>query len=94
MTKYHLYILKCSDRTLYAGITTNLNRRLREHNGTNLGAKYTTGRRPVKLVYHQKFASRSEASKAEAGIKKLSRRDKLAIIRLNKLYVKDNQSAK
>ncbi|OIO07465.1 endonuclease [Candidatus Falkowbacteria bacterium CG_4_10_14_0_2_um_filter_41_15] len=94
MTKYYLYILKCSDRTLYTGITTDLDRRLQEHNGAGPGAKYTNGRRPVKLMYSQEFTNRSEASKEEARIKKLPRRNKLAMIKLNKPYVKDNQSAK
>ena len=94
MTKYHLYILKCSDQTLYTGITTDLNRRLKEHNGAGLGAKYTAARRPVKLVYFKEFKNRSEASREEARIKKLSRRDKLALIRLNKSYDKNNQPAK
>jgi putative endonuclease len=82
MPKYHLYILKCADKTLYTGITTDLDRRLKEHNSSDLGAKYTSGRRPVKLVYSKEFNSRSEALKEEAKIKKLSRAEKLKIIKL------------
>ena len=59
---YYLYILKCADKTLYTGITTDLKRRIGEHNCSKLGAKYTTSRRPVKLVYYKKFKNRSVAS--------------------------------
>ena len=74
---YFLYILECSDQTLYTGITTNLDRRLKEHNNSKLGAKYTKIRRPVKLVYFEEFIDRSKASKEEAKIKKLSRQQKI-----------------
>ena len=77
---YHLYILKCSDKTLYTGITVDLDRRVKEHNSSKLGAKYTRARRPVKLVYSKKFRNRSSASKAESGIKKLSREKKLGLL--------------
>lgn len=78
---YYLYILECADKTLYTGITTDLERRIGEHNDTKLGAKYTSSRRPVKLVYFKKFKNRSEASKEEARIKKLKKTEKLEIIR-------------
>jgi putative endonuclease len=78
---YHLYILKCADKTLYTGITVDLPRRLKEHNFSKLGAKYTCARRPVKLVYKKKFGSRSLALKAEWAIKKMSRADKLKLIK-------------
>ena len=77
---YYLYILKCADQTLYTGITVDLARRVREHNMSKKGAKYTSSRRPVKLVYSKKFRNRSTASRAEAKIKKLSRAEKLAMI--------------
>jgi len=76
---YFLYILQCADNTLYTGITTDLDRRLKEHNNSKLGAKYTKIRRPVKLVYSQQFTDRSEASKEESRIKKLSRQQKLSL---------------
>lgn len=76
---YFLYILECSDKTLYTGITTNLNRRIKEHNNSKLGAKYTKVRRPVKLVYSKQFIDRSEALKEEARIKKLSRQQKISL---------------
>jgi len=78
---YHLYILKCSDKSLYTGIARDLVRRVKEHNTSKLGAKYTRGRRPVKLVYSKKFRNRSTASKAEARIKMLSREEKLQLIK-------------
>ncbi|HLD00083.1 MAG TPA: GIY-YIG nuclease family protein [Patescibacteria group bacterium] len=78
---YYLYILQCKDKTLYAGITVDLARRLKEHNHSSLGAKYTMARRPVKLVYSKKFRNRSLASKAESRIKKLSREGKIELIK-------------
>ncbi|MEK7213427.1 MAG: GIY-YIG nuclease family protein [Patescibacteria group bacterium] len=78
---YYLYILKCSDGTLYTGITVDLKRRVGEHNTSKLGAKYTRSRRPVKLVYSKKFRNRSLATKAETEMKGLSRRKKFNIIK-------------
>ena len=77
---YHLYILKCADKTLYTGITTDLKRRVFEHNNSKTGAKYTKAHRPVKLVYSRKFKNRSLASKEEMRIKNLSRPEKLLLI--------------
>jgi putative endonuclease len=77
---YYLYILECADKTLYTGITTDLARRIAEHNDTKLGAKYTSARRPVKLAYSKKFKNRSSASKAESRIKKLKKSEKLELI--------------
>jgi putative endonuclease len=78
---YYLYILKCADKTLYTGITTDLKRRVGEHNRGKLGARYTASRRLVKVVYSKKFKNRSTASRAEALIKTLSRADKLKLIK-------------
>jgi len=78
---YYLYILKCADKTLYTGIAVDLKKRISEHNNSKLGAKYTCGRRPVKLVYMKNFFNRSLASKAESKIKKLSRAEKLSLIK-------------
>ena len=77
---YYLYILQCSDGTLYTGITTDLARRVEEHNSGTLGAKYTRGRRPVTVAYSKKFRTRSTASQAESRIKKLSRQEKLDLL--------------
>ncbi|MBU2265069.1 GIY-YIG nuclease family protein [Patescibacteria group bacterium] len=81
MIRYYLYILKCQDKTLYTGIAVDLKRRLGEHNDSKLGAKYTLARRPVKLVYAKKFRNRSLASKEESRIKKMSREEKLKLIK-------------
>ena len=78
---YYLYILKCADKTLYTGITVDLNRRVTEHNDSKLGAKYTKARRPVKLVYSKKFRNRSSVSKEEIRIKRLPREEKLGLIK-------------
>ena len=78
---YYLYILKCADQTLYTGISVDLNRRINEHNHSKLGAKYTLTRRPVKLVYSKKFRNRSSASREEYRLKKLSRDEKLELIK-------------
>ena len=83
---YYLYILKCADETLYTGITVDIERRVSEHNTSKLGAKYTKSRRPVELVYSRRFRNRSNATKAEAKMKKLSREEKLGLI---KEYKKD-----
>ena len=77
---YHLYIAECADKTLYTGITVDLERRIKEHNSSALGAKYTRARRPVKLVYFKQYQSRSSAAKAESRLKKLSRAEKLKLI--------------
>ena len=71
MTNWHVYILRCADGTLYTGITTDLARRVEEHNNGKAGARYTRSRRPVALVYSEAAANRSEASKREHAIKKL-----------------------
>jgi putative endonuclease len=76
---YHLYILQCADKTLYTGITVDLERRVNEHNSSKLGAKYTHARRPVKLIYSKKYKNRSSASKAESEMKKLTREEKIKL---------------
>ncbi len=78
---YYLYILKCADDTLYTGITTDLKRRVSEHNSGKVAAKYTRARRPVEMIYSKKFKDRSRASIEEARIKSLSRDEKLALVR-------------
>lgn len=83
---YYLYILECADKTLYTGITSDLARRIKEHNFSKLGAKYTQGRRPVKLIFFKKFRSRSNAAKEESSVKKLSREDKLDMIKQNSTF--------
>lgn len=85
---YYAYILKCADETLYTGITTNLKRRLVEHNNSKLGAKYTSARRPVRMVFSKKFKNRALASKEEARIKKLKKIEKLELIKKHKAVKK------
>lgn len=76
---YIVYILKCSDDTLYTGYTTNLDNRVLIHN-KGLGAKYTKSRLPVTVVYHENFETKSEALKREYQIKQLTRLKKLQLI--------------
>lgn len=76
---WYIYILECSDGTLYTGITTDVNRRLLEHN-SGKGAKYTRMRLPVVLRAVFEAQTRSEASKEEYRIKKLSRQEKLKLL--------------
>ena len=67
--EYSVYILECADGTLYTGIAADVQRRLFEHNGANRkGARYTSARRPVSLVYEARFESRSAALKEELRI--------------------------
>ncbi len=73
-------MLKCSDDTIYTGITTDLKRRLNEHNNLKSGAKYTRYRRPVELVYFEDVCDRASALKREYEIKRLSRLEKLDLI--------------
>ena len=78
---YYVYIVRCSDDTLYTGIATGLERRIEEHNSSTKGAKYTRARRPVELIYHEIFDDRSSASKREYEIKKkMSRAEKLVLV--------------
>ena len=78
---YYLYILKCADDTLYTGITTDVARRVAEHNAGKKGAKYTQSRRPVSVVFSKKYKNRSKASQEEARIKKLTRLEKIKLLR-------------
>ena len=81
MPDWFIYIVKCSDQSLYTGITRDVKRRIEEHNSNDLlGARYTRCRRPVSLVYEEDAGSRSEATKREAAIKKLTRDKKNGLI--------------
>ena len=71
--KWHVYMLKCSDETIYTGITTDLNRRVEEHNNSLKGAKYTRTRSPTELIYSEQHEDKSSASKREYEIKQFSR---------------------
>ena len=76
---YYVYIVKCSDGTLYTGYTTEIERRIEEHN-LGQGARYTRGRTPVTLMHHETFSSKSKAMKREYAIKSLSRQEKQELI--------------
>ena len=76
---WYVYLLRCSDDTLYAGCTKDPQRRLHQHN-TGQGAKYTRSRRPVTLVYLEQAEDHSQALRREAALKRLSRKEKLALI--------------
>lgn len=74
------YLLRCADGTYYCGWTNDLDKRLRAHNA-GTASKYTRPRRPVVLVYYESFATRHEAMSREAQIKRLTRKEKEALIR-------------
>lgn len=76
---WHTYILECSDDSLYTGVTTDIERRVEEHNSSPKGATYTKSRRPVKLVWSRSCRTRSSACKKEWEIKQLTREEKLKI---------------
>lgn len=78
---YYVYILECADKTLYTGYTTDLDKRVKNHNESKVGAKYTKARRPVVLKYSEKFSTLSEALKREFEIKALTRKEKLDLIK-------------
>ncbi|MGR3915168.1 MAG: GIY-YIG nuclease family protein [Gammaproteobacteria bacterium] len=73
---WFVYILRCADSSLYTGITTDLARRLTEHNTGESGAKYTRARRPVELVYQERLPDRSAAAKRELRIRRMRRAGK------------------
>jgi putative endonuclease len=75
-----VYILQCADDSLYTGITTDLTRRMNEHETGIKGARYTNGRGPFQLMYQTHCKDRAEASKLEISIKALSRAKKLTLI--------------
>lgn len=77
-----VYILRCADGSLYTGVTSDLVRRLRQHNGELVGgAQYTRGRRPVEAVWVEECEDRSCAQVREAQIKRLSRSEKFSLVR-------------
>lgn len=75
-----VYILECSDKSLYVGCTNDLERRLWEHNNSKKGAHYTKIRRPVTLLYSEQFQTLKQARGREAEIKTLTRKKKLDLI--------------
>jgi len=79
--KWWVYIVECADGSYYTGITTDVKRRINEHNYSFKSAKYTRSRRPVKLLRTWEFENRSDASKEECRIKKLSRKNKESLLK-------------
>jgi putative endonuclease len=80
--KWFMYIVRCNDHSLYCGITTDIKRRVHEHNKSPKGAKYTRSRRPVKLVAQYEHQTRSDAMKAEIKFKSMRKSDKEKMISL------------
>ena len=81
MNDWFVYVVRCNDDSLYTGITTNLERRVHEHNHDNKqAASYTRARRPVQLVYWEPCRSRSDALSREARLKQLSKPEKVALV--------------
>lgn len=80
MANHYTYIVQCSDHSLYTGYTNNLEARMTKHNAGK-GAKYTKARLPVQLMYHEVFPTKSEALKREAAIKRLTRAQKMQLIK-------------
>lgn len=76
---YFVYIVQCSDKTLYTGTTNNIEKRIAAHNTSKSGAKYTKSRRPVTLQYTENYKTKSLALKREIRIKKLTRQQKLKL---------------
>ncbi|MCK5077162.1 MAG: GIY-YIG nuclease family protein [Calditrichia bacterium] len=81
MNNWYIYIVRCSDNSLYTGIAKDVKKRVEEHNSNDLlGAKYTKYRRPVKLVYFEIYDTRSEATRREITIKRLPKKNKERLV--------------
>lgn len=79
--QHYVYLLRCADDTFYCGYTTDVERRIQEHNGESkvAGARYTRGRRPVQLIHQEAFQTRSEALQREVIIKRMNRNQKILL---------------
>jgi putative endonuclease len=77
---WYVYVATCIDKSLYCGMTTDVTRRLYEHNYTKKAAKYTRSRRPISLTYSSSPLTRSKAASVEAKFKKLTRKQKIALV--------------
>ena len=84
---YYVYILECANKALYAGITTDLKRRLKQHKSGE-GGRYTSYNPGKRIRYHEKYETRSEPTKREIQIKRWSRTKKLALIKGEKGFLK------
>ena len=78
---WNVYIVECGDSSLYTGVTTDVGRRVKEHNSSKQSARYTRARQPVELVYQEFAVDRSEACKREYAIKQLTRAEKKMLIK-------------
>ena len=81
ISNWTVYIIRCDDESLYTGVSTDVDRRFREHRDQKIGAKYFNGRKPLEVVYLESGHDRSSACKREAAIKKLNREQKLKLAR-------------
>lgn len=77
---WFVYIIRADDGSLYTGVTTDVSRRFEEHRQGDRGARYFMGRKPLEVVYSEPGHSRSSACRREAAIKKMSRKEKLALL--------------
>jgi putative endonuclease len=77
---WYTYMVRCRDRSLYTGIAKDIDKRVAEHNTARNGARYTRTRRPVRLVFLERFSSRSAAAKREHQLKRLSRAEKQKLV--------------
>ena len=80
MNNWHVYIVRCSDDSLYTGIAKDIEKRIDAHNSGKEGAAYTRAHRPVKLVYQESYKTRSDATRREIDIKRLSKEEKELMI--------------
>ncbi len=80
MYSWHVYIIESSDGSLYTGVTTDVERRFREHFDSRKGAKYFRGRQPVAVVFSEGHPDRGSAQQREAAIKKLTKQERLELV--------------
>ena len=78
---WFIYMIKCSDASLYTGVTTDVERRFKEHKESKKGSKYARAKIPLRVVYTETCANRSEAQIREAQIKKLTHKEKVQLIK-------------
>lgn len=77
---WYVYMIRCENDTLYTGVTTDVDRRFKEHKEGKTGAKYTRANKPLAVVYTKRFKNRSNAQREEWKIKKLSKAEKETLI--------------
>jgi putative endonuclease len=84
MKPWYVYMIRCSDASLYTGVTTNIERRFKEHQESKKGSKYARAKIPLRVVYDETHNSRSEAQIREAQIKKMTKVEKEALLKIRK----------